>query len=236
MTDDPKKRNDQSERYDDFLAGIDQMQAVEREKQFLKGISEHGGGEDDLTVLGPLGDRVRGIREQKGLSLADVASRTGFDPGYLARIESSEVAPPLGALIKLAKALDMKMGYFLGTGEAVAYSVVRKDERRKISRRARTEDKKYGYTYQSLAPNMADRKMEPFLVTLEPSEDVQTSTHAGQEFIFVLDGRMEAIVGEDRIVLDAGDSIYYDSTVAHMVRCVDGPQTLILAVLYTNDK
>jgi quercetin dioxygenase-like cupin family protein len=78
--------------------------------------------------------------------------------------------------------------------------------------------------------------MEPFLITLEPSEDEELSTHEGQEFIFVMEGSMEAVIGDDRLVLTAGDSIYYDSNVPHMVRCVDGPATKILAVLYAYDK
>jgi transcriptional regulator with XRE-family HTH domain len=226
---------DDNTRYEDFLDQIREVNGRhKREDQFIEGIAESGAQGE--SALGPLGDRVRTIREQKKLTLADVASRTGFDESFLQKIEDNKISPPLGDLIKLGKALDMKMGFFISGGETQAYTVVRRDDRRKIARRAASQDEAYGYTYQSLAPGKTDRHMEPFLITLEPSEDEELSTHEGQEFIFVMEGSMEAVIGDDRLVLTAGDSIYYDSNVPHMVRCVDGPATKILAVLYAYDK
>jgi quercetin dioxygenase-like cupin family protein len=75
--------------------------------------------------------------------------------------------------------------------------------------------------------------MEPFLVSLEPSETQQErSTHDGQEFIFVLQGEMEVRLGEEIHILQPGDSIYYDSTVPHLVKCHGKEITKILAVIY----
>ena len=75
--------------------------------------------------------------------------------------------------------------------------------------------------------------MEPFLVTLEPSEtEEERSTHDGQEFIFVVQGQMEVRLGEEIHILEPGDSIYYDSTVPHLVKCHGKETTKILAVLY----
>ena len=226
---------DENSHYDDFLAGIDRMtEQAKGEERFLEGISKHCGSEES-EELGPLGERVKKIREEKGLTLADVSSRTGIDQSYLKLIESEEVSPPLGILIKLGKALGMKMGFFISGGATCAYTVVRKEEQKKISRRAATEDKSYGYTYQALAPGKKDRHMEPFLVTLDPSKEKKLSSHDGQEFIYVLEGRMEAIIGDESVVLEEGDSIYYDSNVPHQVRSVEG-STRILAVLYAYDK
>ena len=76
--------------------------------------------------------------------------------------------------------------------------------------------------------------MEPFLVTLEPSEvEEERSTHDGQEFIFVLHGEMEVRLGEDIHILEQGDSIYYDSSVPHLVKCHGKEASKILAVLNT---
>jgi len=75
--------------------------------------------------------------------------------------------------------------------------------------------------------------MEPFLVTLVPSEtEEERSTHDGQEFIFVLTGKMEVRLGEEVHVLDPGDAIYYDSVVPHLVKCHGTEVTKILAVIY----
>ena len=75
--------------------------------------------------------------------------------------------------------------------------------------------------------------MEPFLVTLQPADtDEERSTHDGQEFIYVLEGTMEVRLGEETHIIQPGDSIYYDSTVPHLVKCYGKKATKILAVLY----
>ena len=112
-------------------------------------------------------------------------------------------------------------------------AIVRKDDRQVTSRYDSKKEKQYGYEYVSLAPHKTDRHMEPFLVTLEPSETAEErSTHDGQEFIFVLQGKMEVRLGEEIHILETGDSIYYDSTVPHLVKCHNQEITKIIAVLY----
>ena len=76
--------------------------------------------------------------------------------------------------------------------------------------------------------------MEPFIVTLEPAtlKLSKTSVHDGEEFIFVLEGEMEVILGDHRDILYPGDSIYYDSSIPHRVQCHQDKLTRILAVLY----
>jgi quercetin dioxygenase-like cupin family protein len=151
----------------------------------------------------------------------------------LSQIEAGKVVPPLGAIVKLAKALDLKMGYFISGEEAKAYTIVRGDDREATSRFDPSKEKKYGYAYESLAPHKTNRYMEPFMVTLEPSEtEEERSTHDGQEFIFVVHGQMEVRLGEEIHILQPGDSIYYDSTVPHLVKCHGKETTEILAVLY----
>jgi len=185
---------------------------------------------EELTV----GQRVRLIREQKGLTLADLAQRTGLDEQVLSEIEEESVSPPLGLLVRLGKALEMKFGTLIASGEDRPYTVVRVAERRKMSRYASQRGTRYGYTYQALAPQKKDRSMEPFLVTLEPvDEDVPPSTHDGEEFIFVLEGAMEAVIGDSKEILKPGDAIYYDSTQPHLVRPFGRNPVRILAVLYS---
>lgn len=180
-----------------------------------------------------VGKKVREVREERGLSLLDISQRTGFDVGLLDQIEEGTVSPPLGTVIRLAKALDMRMGYLISGEEDLPFTIVRLKDRKTISRYDSRKGKHYGYTYESLAPHKKDRHMEPFLVTLEPSEtEEERSSHPGQEFIFVLEGHMEVRLGEEIHVIDPGDAIYYDSTVPHLVKCHGGVRTRILAVLY----
>lgn len=181
-----------------------------------------------------VGERVKELRERKGLSLKEVADLTGFSTALLSQMENHLVSPSLGTIIKLARALSVKVGDFLGETEGEPFTIVRKDERKMVSRFASKEGVKYGYSYESLGFDKKDRHMEPFIVTLEPAtvKAAKTSVHEGEEFIFVLEGEMEVILGNHTDILYPGDSIYYDSTIPHKVQCHQDKITRILAVIY----
>jgi transcriptional regulator with XRE-family HTH domain len=181
-----------------------------------------------------VGEKIKIFRESKGLSLKDVADLTGFSTALLSQMENHLISPSLGTMIKLAKALGVRVGDFLGETQGEPFTIVRKDERKTISRFASKEGVKYGYSYESLGYEKKDRHMEPFIVTLEPAtvKTSKTSVHEGEEFIFVLEGEMEVIFGNHTDVLFPGDSIYYDSTIPHRVQCHQEQVTKILAVLY----
>jgi len=227
---DPKKG------YSDLLEDLKDYPST-AEADFLEGVTRSSGMTEEVPLAQSVGLRVKTIREMKGLSWSDMAQRTGFPEALVGQIESGEVLPPLGDLVKLARALDMKMGYLLVQGEAKPYDVVRKQDRKAISRYASQKTIRYGYSYESLAPEKRDRNMEPFLVTLEPrTEEEAPSTHDGEEFIYVLEGMIEVQMGEKRERLQPEDSIYYDSTTPHLVRCHGAQPARILAVLYTEER
>ena len=218
--------------YKDFLEDISQFSSEKAEETLA--VPEEA---EEIGEVASVGQRVHRVREEKGLTVEDVAQRTGLSSEYLGQIETDQLSPPLGALIRIAKALDMKFGRFISTGEVKPFTVVRKDERRVISRFTSAKGDQYGYTYESLAPDKKDRHMEPFMVTLVPSKArKELSTHAGQEFIYILEGAMEVILEDYTDVLYPGDSIYYDSSIPHLVRCHGDKETVILAVLYTQDE
>jgi quercetin dioxygenase-like cupin family protein len=184
-------------------------------------------------ISAEIGKRVKKAREDHGLSVFDVYLRTDIRVELLSQIEAGKVVPPLWAVVKLAKAFDLKMGYFISGEEEKAYTIVRRDDREVTSRYDHSKEKQYGYAYEHLAPHKTDRYMEPFLVSLEPSETKEErSTHDGQEFIFVVQGEMEVRLGEEIHILQPGDSIYYDSTVPHLLKCHGKQTTKILAVIY----
>lgn len=226
-----EKKNDNKsmDSYDDFLSNVGQHASGE-EKAFMDSI---GMGAPEEEIIDSVGERVRRVREEKGLTIQDVSLRTDIDPALLSQIEEGRVLPPLGTITKLAKALEMKLGYFISGEERKPYTIVRRADRKVVSRYDSEKGARYGYQYQSLAPRKKDRHMEPLLLTLAPSEiEEERSTHEGQEFIFVLEGSMEVRLEEEIHVLESGDAIYYDSTVPHLVKCRGTGVTRILAVLY----
>ncbi len=215
----------------DFLSDVSsQFEKRDQEQDFLDSISQEP-PQEDIQVN--VGERVKAVREDRNLSLQDISQRTDLDVSLLEQIESGSLAPPLGIVIKLAKALDLKMGYFISGEEDRAYTIVRKNDRKVVSRYDSKKGEYYGYGYESLAPHKKNRHMEPFLVSLDPAEtEEERSTHDGQEFIYVLEGAMEVRLGEEIHILEPGDSIYYDSTVPHLVKCHGDKRANILAVLY----
>jgi transcriptional regulator with XRE-family HTH domain len=207
-------------RHEDFITDASRItpaQALEKEREGL-------------------GERIRTAREMRGLSLDDISSRTGIDVATLNRIELNEIVPPLGQLIKLGKALDMKMGYFISPGVDKPMTVVRRGRGQAVARYGKKKSEQYGYIYESLAPEKANRMMEPFIVTLLPTDAEEFSAHDGQEFLFVLDGEMKVQVKDQTELLHPGDAVYYDSSQPHLVKSATGAKTTILAVLYTGVK
>jgi transcriptional regulator with XRE-family HTH domain len=178
-----------------------------------------------------VGERILKIRKEKDLSLEEISKMTGFDVAFLSKIENKEVQPQLGTVIRLSKALDSAFGRLVsGIGDKL-YSITRKDERRTIQRSTSKKSEKRVYTYKSLAPDVQGRHMEAFLVQLEEDPEKETSLHEGEEFIFVLDGEVILEIGEDKYVLEPGDSAYYLSTTVHHIAAKKGKATIV-AVMY----
>jgi len=178
-----------------------------------------------------IGERIREIREKKGLSLEDLSNMTGFDVDLLANIETKQVQPQLGTVIKLSKALDSAFGRLVsGVGDRL-YSVTRKNEQKIVQRSTSQKGRKQIYTYKSLAPEVQGRHMEALIVQLEENIDEEMSIHEGEEFIYVLDGVVALKIAEDTFELEPGDSVYYLSTTPHLIAAKKGIAT-ILAVLY----
>ena len=205
-----------------------------RHEDFITDASQIVGTE--ISEAETLGDRIRTVREKHGLSLDDISSRTGIDVSAINRIESNETVPPLGQLIRLSKALDMKMGYFISPGVGKPMTVVRRGQGKSVARYGEKKGRQYGYLYESMAPEKANRMMEPFIVTLLPTDAEEFSSHDGQEFLFVLEGEMKVQVGDRAEHLYPGDAVYYDSVQPHLVRSAAGVKTTILAVIYSEVK
>jgi quercetin dioxygenase-like cupin family protein len=178
-----------------------------------------------------IGQRIKAIREAKGLSLDELSHMTGFDVELLSSIENCEIQPQLGTAIKLSKALDSAFGRIVsGVGDKL-YSITRKGEQKIVSRSTGLKGKQQAYTYRSLAPEVKGRHMESLIVKLEEAPDTERSVHDGEEFIYVLDGAVTLDIGEDHFDLTPGDSAYYLSTTPHLIAAASGTAT-ILAVLY----
>ncbi len=178
-----------------------------------------------------IGNRIKVLREEKGISIEELSARTGFDADLLAKIENSDIYPQLGTIIKLSKSLDAAFGQLLsGTGDK-PYAITRLKDQKTIFRSTSQKGGKHVYSYKSLAPEVKGRSMEPLMVTLEESPEREVSRHDGEEFVYVLNGQVLLQIGEDRFELAPGDSAYYLSNTPHWIGAKSGKAT-ILAVIY----
>jgi transcriptional regulator with XRE-family HTH domain len=181
-----------------------------------------------------VGDHIRKFRGAQGITLQQLAERTGFSAALISQIENRMVSPPLGTLVKIANAFDMSVSAFLGGKEERQFSIVRKEDRTTVSRVGLKEGGQSAYTYEALGAGKAGRNMEPFLVRLKPLLDrnVVRNSHEGEEFLFVLSGKVEVFLEQYSDVLSEGDCIYYNSTIPHHVHSTEDREALILAVIY----
>ena len=182
-----------------------------------------------------VGFKIKGVRESKNLSLEEVSERSGLSVEQIISIENDQNLPSLGSLIKVARALGVRLGTFLDDSDAIGPVVCRAEERdNSISFSNDATDARKHMDYHPLAKEKAGRHMEPFVIDIHQEEDKEfrLSAHEGEEFIFVLTGKIEIAYGKTVYTLNEGDSIYYDSIVKHHVHGVPGQDSKILAVVY----
>ena len=179
-----------------------------------------------------IGDRIRRLREEKGLSITALSQLTGFDEDTLRAIEDNRLNPQLGTIIKLSKALDSALRRLIADEGQHLWAITRKNERKVVERSAAGQGRKAAYTYMSLAPDVKGRHMEALVVQLEEVPDQERSVHGGEEFIYVLEGIVVLNIGDERFELAPGDSAYYLSTTPHLLTAKEG-RARIVAVIYS---
>jgi len=185
-----------------------------------------------------IGGKVKSIRESRNLTIDEVAERSTVSREQIERIENDIEIPSLAPLIKIARVLGVRLGTFLDDQTELGPVISRSKDTKDRNAIRFTNDSKVArkhMEYYSLSQDKAGRHMEPFLIDIEPSgqDDFTLSSHEGEEFIYVLDGTVEVTYGKKDYTLEAGDSIYYDSIVAHHVHSSNNTPAKILGVVYT---
>ena len=189
----------------------------------------------DTTKI--VGEKIKALRQEKNITIEDLAERSGLAIEQIERIENNIDLPSLAPLIKIARVLGVRLGTFLDDQDETGPVVCRKKEASDtISFSNNAIHSRRHMEYHSLSKSKADRHMEPFIIDVQPTEesnDFVLSSHEGEEFIMVMEGVMEISYGKHTYLLEEGDSIYYDSIVPHHVHAYEGKSAKILAVIYT---
>ncbi len=172
--------------------------------------------------------RLRGLREACGFSIDEMAALAKVTPRDVTNYESATQEIPVSYLKDVAHACGVDLTALISGNDAHlhGHTIVRKGEGLSVRRRK-------DYDYWSLASRLSGRAMEPFLVRVPPKEEenLTFTTHQGQEFIYMLEGRLEIWLDQKKEVLEPGDSLYFNSTIAHALRGLDGKDALFLDVI-----
>jgi len=169
-----------------------------------------------------IGAKIRELRSAKKLTLQDVANETGFSTSLLSQIENNNISPPIATLAKIANFFDVRIGHFFAEEEEESpFEVLRCSERTVMPRVISEDGSRHGYFFESLSVRKKNKKMDPFLLTLnEQVTNTSTYSHNGEEFLFIMKGKAELLLDDQRIVLEEGDCVYFDSNLKHRLLSV----------------
>jgi transcriptional regulator with XRE-family HTH domain len=185
-----------------------------------------------------IGLKVRRLRQERRMTLQDLAEATGLSKPLLSQIENEQVIPPLATLLRISKALKVELHSFFQEADSVEKCVlVRAGDFRKADWRAGRGNDRAPYTYHSLASGKKNRNLEPFVIEFDvrPWKEELLVSHQGEEFIFMLEGRLEFHYGSKIMFLETGDSVYYDSSEPHGFTAVGEVPARAVAVVYSRD-
>ncbi len=185
-----------------------------------------------------LGEKIKTLRLQKHLTLRQVADKTSLSIPLLSQVENNAVSPPVATLLKIAKALEVSIGYFFREEEATdKIAVVRKDERQRVFRPLHKRHGEGGYNYEALAYTRNAKHMEPFFVEFEPrkKEELTFLNHRGEEFVFLFKGKLAFYAQGREIILNPGDSLYFDADLPHAFRALQGKKAQAIVVVYVEE-
>jgi transcriptional regulator with XRE-family HTH domain len=175
---------------------------------------------------------IKQLRQKKRVTLEKLASITHLSKGYLCKIEKSQKAPPFSTLNKIAHALGVEVSTLLEEEQGVisrdVEMVITHNRERKV---VVTKGSLYGYTYEAIALEKAGKNMIPYIIT-PASKEKATFKHAGEEFIFVLEGKTEFIYKGKKYLMGKGDAVYFDSGVSHSGSSIGKKKAKLLSVMF----
>jgi transcriptional regulator with XRE-family HTH domain len=187
-----------------------------------------------------LGERIAELCKTYSISRKTLAERSALDIELIRRIEEEGFIPDLAPLLKISRALGVRLGTLLDDHEELGPVITRRGNAEVVTRFVtglpageKPEAGGHGLAFHALAADKGGRHMEPFIVDIEGDAEQDKSAHEGEEFIHILSGSLTLEYGKDRHILGQGDSVYYDSIVPHRVYSADGGTVRILAVIYT---
>jgi len=175
-------------------------------------------------AMTPVGKKIKQVRTKKKMSLDNIANETGLPVDRLKKIEAGKEIPPVGALLQIARSLQIDSSLFLKEQSAD-----------KLTNRVEAYSKRTSnYAYATLTPGAENKHLKAFRVTIDPLADHEGVgyQHEGEEFVYVLEGSVEIIVGDHVNKLGKNDSLHFNSGISHNLKNVGASIAELLVVIY----
>jgi transcriptional regulator with XRE-family HTH domain len=175
-----------------------------------------------------LGNIIKEARLAKEMTLEDLSSKCGYSKALISRIENNSVSPSITSLAEISAALGLKLHDVFASLDDEEPIVVRKDARRNFSQMDGKQ------VVEFLSNGAFSKKMQPVLISSEDGALLprERATHSGEEFLHVLQGKAEVVVGERRFILGPGDSIHFKASIPHGYGGIGKGKTVSLTVAY----
>ena len=178
-----------------------------------------------------VGMRIKMFRDKLKMTLGDLAAKSGVSVAVIASIEDGEVLPALGVLTKLSRALGQRLGTFMDD-QFKPDPIITRAADIEAAKVAAEGKNTLGYASHSLALGKPDRHMDPFRIEFAANGVDEVSSHEGEELIICISGEVELTYGNEKSVLKAGDTAYYNSVVRHGLRALGGKPASVYGVVF----
>jgi len=178
-----------------------------------------------------IGAKIKKLRHDKRMTLQKVSAGIGVSPALISQIENGHISPPIATLTKIARFFDVRVGDFFGEDdEACRFEIVRAREHQAL--RSRSVGDGICHAVELFSNHKFQKKLLPQLLTVSGKRsDEKSHSHAGEEFIFVMEGRAKVIYGSQIITLEAGDSMYFDAATDHDLMSDDGNDVKLISIV-----
>ncbi|WP_052070249.1 helix-turn-helix domain-containing protein [Rhodococcoides fascians] len=166
-----------------------------------------------------IGRRIASLRRERGWTLAALGERVGLSATQLSRIESGSRQSSVGTLIELARVFQVTLSELVAEEPTFSFHLVRAGEQRR-----------HGSANGAMTPLSGNYPgIDAVLLTIPPASDAPVAHHAGEEWLYVLDGSVEVTIGNEGVRLETGDALHFPSLNAHSVRALgDEPARALL--------
>jgi quercetin dioxygenase-like cupin family protein/DNA-binding XRE family transcriptional regulator len=176
-----------------------------------------------------IAERLKGLRDVLEISIEEMAEVCKISPEEYIKLESGTVDISVSILHNISQVYGVELTTLMFGDEPKmsAYFITRKGKGVSVERTK-------AYKYQSLAAGFSKRKADPFMVTVHPKPDgepMYLNSHAGQEYNYVISGRMLIQINGKDLILEEGDSIYFNSELPHGMKALGDREVKFLAVI-----